>query len=97
MASHRITYSLSARETAVLKLIAWGHSNQAIAKYLGISVKTVEAHRYSAISKLNIRSRVEIVRHAVREGWLRSDLPEFDLTDDAAAPLPEGVTKPMQE
>lgn len=61
---------LSPREEQVLRMIALGHSNAEIAAQLGISVKTVEYQRARGMEKLNIRSRVQIVQHALREGWL---------------------------
>ncbi len=61
---------LSPREEQVLRLIALGHSNSEIAVQLGISVKTVEYQRSRGMGKLGMRSRVDIVQHAVREGWL---------------------------
>ncbi|MEZ5651945.1 MAG: response regulator transcription factor [Burkholderiaceae bacterium] len=61
---------LSPREEQVLRLIALGHSNAEIAANLGISVKTVEYQRARGMEKLGIRSRVQIVQHALREGWL---------------------------
>ncbi|MEZ5661224.1 MAG: response regulator transcription factor [Burkholderiaceae bacterium] len=61
---------LSPREEQVLRLIALGHSNAEIAAELGISVKTVEYQRARGMEKLGIRSRVQIVQHALREGWL---------------------------
>ncbi|MEZ5740593.1 MAG: response regulator transcription factor [Burkholderiaceae bacterium] len=61
---------LSPREEQVLRLIALGHSNAEIASQLGISVKTVEYQRARGMEKLGFRSRVEIVQHALREGWL---------------------------
>ncbi len=61
---------LSPREEQVLRLIALGHSNSEIAVQLGISVKTVEYQRARGMSKLGMRTRVDIVKHAVREGWL---------------------------
>ena len=61
---------LSPREEQVLRLISLGHSNSEIATQLGISVKTVEYQRARGMEKLGLRSRVEIVQHAVRQGWL---------------------------
>ncbi len=62
---------LSARETEVLRLIAWGHSNKEIAASLGISVKTVEYHKTRFMEKLDLRSRTDIVRYALLQGWLK--------------------------
>lgn len=65
--------SLSAREHEVLMLIAWGHSNREIAQKLHLSVKTVEGHKARLMSKLNLQSRADLVRYALRRGWLQDD------------------------
>lgn len=62
---------LSEREAEVLRLVAWGYTNKEIASYLTISVKTVETHKGNILEKLDLRSRVEMVRYALRQGWLR--------------------------
>jgi len=62
---------LSERETDVLRLVASGHSNKAISARLNISVKTVETYKARAMEKLGFRSRVEVVRYAAEQGWLR--------------------------
>jgi DNA-binding NarL/FixJ family response regulator len=62
--------ALSAREMDVLRRVAWGESNKAIAHELGISVRTVETYKARSAEKLGLRSRSEIVRYAVRQGWL---------------------------
>jgi len=64
---------ISRREEEVLKLIAWGHSNKEIAAKLDISVKTVEAHRANAMRKLELHSRIDIVRFALLQGWLEEE------------------------
>jgi two-component system response regulator NreC len=55
---------LSPREVEVLRLIAQGYTNRQIADLLTISVRTVESHRANLMSKLNLHSRVELVRYA---------------------------------
>lgn len=62
---------LSEREAEVLRLVAWGYTNKEIGSYLTISVKTVETHKANILEKLDLRSRVEMVRYALRQGWLR--------------------------
>jgi two-component system response regulator NreC len=62
---------LSEREAEVLRLIAWGHSNKEIAARLGVSVKTVEAHKANSMKKLGMQSRIDIVRFALLQGWLQ--------------------------
>ena len=62
--------ALSGREDEVLRLIAWGYSNKEIASRLDLSVKTVETHKANAMHKLQMRSRIDIVRFALLQGWL---------------------------
>jgi DNA-binding NarL/FixJ family response regulator len=62
--------TLSSREGEVLRLIAWGYSNKEIATRLDLSVKTVETHKANAMHKLQMRSRIDIVRFALLQGWL---------------------------
>ena len=49
-------------------MVANGHSTKEIAGVLHISVRTVDAHRRSIMSKLNLHSVADITRYAVREG-----------------------------
>ena len=65
--------SVSEREQEVLRAIALGYSNKEIAARLKLSVKTVEAHKANSMKKLDLRSRIDIVRYAVLQGWLASD------------------------
>ena len=60
--------SLTHREREVVQLIAEGKINKEIAHILGISVKTVETHRASAMHKLKLRTTADLVRYAVRNG-----------------------------
>lgn len=62
--------ALSEREGAVLQLIAQGYSNKEIASQLDLSVKTVETYKARAMEKLNLGSRVDIVRYATEQRWL---------------------------
>jgi DNA-binding NarL/FixJ family response regulator len=64
--------ALSDRETDVLKLIASGYSNKEIAGRLTLSVKTVEAHKANAVRRLGLNGRIDIVKYAILQGWLRS-------------------------
>jgi len=61
---------LSEREEDVLRRIAWGASNKEIATELKISVKTVETYKARIADKLGLKTRTDIVRYAVRQGWL---------------------------
>ena len=64
---------LTPREEEVLREVAWGRSSKEIAALLVISTKTVESYKASALEKLGLRSRNEIVRYAVAKGWLSKD------------------------
>jgi two-component system response regulator NreC len=61
---------LTEREREVLKLIADGWSNQEVAQKLVISVKTVERRRANIFAKLNLHSRTELVKYAIRKGLI---------------------------
>jgi len=61
---------LSRREREVLHLIADGMSAKEIASKLGISTKTVEAHRTSLMRKVGVRKATELVRYALRHGLI---------------------------
>jgi two-component system response regulator NreC len=65
--------ALTDREREVLTLVAQGYTSQEIADRLIVSVKTVETHRAHVMSKLGLQTRAELVRYALREGYL---LPE---------------------
>jgi two-component system, NarL family, response regulator LiaR len=68
--------ALTAREMAVLRLIAEGLSNQEIADRIMVSEPTVRAHVSRILGKLHLASRTQAALYAVREG----------LTDAASAP-----------
>jgi DNA-binding NarL/FixJ family response regulator len=58
--------ALSAREKAVVQLIAEGKTNKEIADLLSISTKTVETHRALALRKLNLDTTAALIRYAIR-------------------------------
>jgi DNA-binding NarL/FixJ family response regulator len=62
---------ITARETDVLRRMALGESNKEIATALDIAVKTVEVHKANAMRKLGLRGRIEVVRFAILQGWLK--------------------------
>ena len=59
---------LSAREREVLKYITEGMATKEIASRLGLSAKTIEAHRHQIMEKLQLRSIAELTKYAIREG-----------------------------
>jgi DNA-binding NarL/FixJ family response regulator len=64
--------ALTDREKQVLKLVAEGRSNKEVAEVLGISVKTAMSHREHIMQKLDLHSRTELIRFALRKGVIRS-------------------------
>ena len=61
---------LSAREEAILRRIAGGHSHKQIATELGLSHKTVDTYRARGMRKLDLPDRGALIRFAVKQGWL---------------------------
>jgi DNA-binding NarL/FixJ family response regulator len=59
---------LSQREREVLGQIAQGHTNQAIADRLFLSVKTVESYRARLMAKLGLKSRAELPQFSLESG-----------------------------
>jgi len=63
---------LTPREFEVLTLLADGASNLEIAEQLNISPKTVARHRENIMGKLNLHSRAELVKYAIRKGIIQA-------------------------
>lgn len=63
---------LTDREQEVLTYLAEGASNEEIAASLVISPKTVARHRENIMRKLNLHSRAELVRYAIRKGIIKA-------------------------
>ena len=57
---------LSSREREILVLLAEGTSLKEIAGQLNLSVKTVDAHKYNLMRKLNVHDRTGLIRYAIR-------------------------------
>jgi len=70
---HKALESLSAREHEVLTLVAQGHTNQALADRLFLSVKTVESYRSRLMGKLNLPTRAELTQFALKTGLMQMD------------------------
>jgi len=60
--------TLTHREREILKLIAEGYKNKAIAEYLCISIKTVETHRASLMKKLDLHNVSALTAYAMERG-----------------------------
>jgi DNA-binding NarL/FixJ family response regulator len=66
---------LTRAEARVLQYILTGMKNREIAAILHRSERTVEVHRSRIMKKLNAHNRVELVKSAMRLGFLGSGMP----------------------
>ena len=58
---------LTAREREVLKLLAEGRTVRSVAGVLGLSVKTVDAHKFNLMRKLGVHNKAELVMWAIQK------------------------------
>ena len=66
---------LSPREREILQLLAEGKAMKEIASVLSVSIKTVETHRRTMMSKLGLYSVAELTKYAIREGVTSLEMP----------------------
>ena len=59
--------NLTPREREVVKMLAEGHSVRQIAAILGVSMKTVEAHKFNLMRKLDIHNKAQLVMYAIQK------------------------------
>jgi len=62
----------SPRQREVISLVAVGHRNDDIAQQLSVEVKTVEGQLRRLFDRYGVKSRTELVRVAVSEGWIQT-------------------------
>jgi DNA-binding NarL/FixJ family response regulator len=67
--------ALTARERDVIHPVAEGKSNKLIAIELGISMRTVEAHRARIFYKMGVRNAVQLARHVCTQPELSCEAP----------------------
>ena len=65
-----LTVALSERELEVMRLMAQGLTMKEIAAQLSLSPRTLETYRARAMEKLSLKTRADLVRYAIRCGWL---------------------------
>ena len=59
--------TLTPREKEVLKMLAEGNSVKEVACQLNLSVKTVEAHKFNLMRKLDIHNKAQLVQYAIQK------------------------------
>jgi DNA-binding NarL/FixJ family response regulator len=62
---------LTARERQVLELLAEGETVRSAAGILGLSVKTVDAHKFNLMRKLGIHNKADLVKWAIQKRVLK--------------------------
>lgn len=67
--------SLTLREREVMKLLAEGNTVRQAAGVLGVSIKTVEAHKFNLMRKLDIHNKAQLVTAAIQKKIVRVPLP----------------------
>ena len=67
--------TLTPREKEVLKLLAEGNSVKEIACTLNLSVKTIEAHKFNLMRKLDIHNKAQLVQYAVQKKVIKIPIP----------------------
>ncbi len=65
---------LTAREREIVQLLAEGGTIKQIALRLGISPKTVEAHRLRILNKLQIETVAQLTKYAIQEGLTSAEI-----------------------
>lgn len=66
-------FALTNREIEIVKLIAAGFTSQEIAEKLFISYFTVGKHRKNIMKKLELKNTAELVRYAMKEGYVKQE------------------------
>ena len=64
----RDTLQLTFRQREVLRLLAEGRSMKETAKILDITPRTVAFHKYRMMKQLNLKTSVELIKFAIKEG-----------------------------
>ena len=70
--------TLTKREREILKLLAEGRSVKEIATSFELSVKTVEAHKFNLMRKLDIHNKAQLVQYAIQKKVIRLPEPSFN-------------------
>ena len=63
--------TLTRRELEILKFLAEGNSVKEIAGTLNLSVKTIEAHKFNLMRKLDIHNKAQLVQYAIQKKVIR--------------------------
>jgi len=67
----RCQYVLTEKQLRILEYVARGLRSKQIAYELGVSVRTIESHKYAIMQELGVHGTLELVRKAEQEGLIR--------------------------
>jgi DNA-binding NarL/FixJ family response regulator len=73
VAERQAIESLTSNERSIIRLIADGKSNTAVAKLLHLSPRTIETYRARLMQKLQVEGLVALVKFAIRNGMSSLD------------------------
>jgi DNA-binding NarL/FixJ family response regulator len=76
-------WGVTPRQRQIVELVCDGLTSVQIAKRLGISARTVEAHRFNLMRRLHVRNVAELLQAAIADG-LRSPRHAYGLNDHIA-------------
>jgi DNA-binding NarL/FixJ family response regulator len=71
---------ITPRQREVLQLLAQGKTMKEIGHILNISPKTIESHKYELMRSLGLKTTAELVRYAVRNKLVQSDVIDLEAT-----------------
>ena len=63
------------RQEEILRLVAHDHTNREIANLLGLSVRTVEVHRFNLMRRLGVSNVAQLVRLSLKRRLLSKHAP----------------------
>jgi DNA-binding NarL/FixJ family response regulator len=69
----RSAIALSNRELQVVELGATGLVNKEIADRLSLGERTIQTHWRNMFNKLGVSSRIEVIMHCLRKGWIDAE------------------------
>jgi two-component system response regulator NreC len=67
--------NLTPREREVMRLLAEGNTVRRVAEMLRVSIKTIEAHKFNLMRKLDIHNKAQLVTYAIRRKILKLGMP----------------------
>ncbi|MET0580877.1 MAG: response regulator transcription factor [Pseudoxanthomonas sp.] len=73
ISSGQLHHNLTDKQLRVLEYVARGMRSKQIAYELGVSVRTIESHKYAIMQELGVHGTVELVRKAEQEGLIQID------------------------